>query len=225
MRFGSRLADLALLLLAAAVLVGSVAVLRGYSLAGAPAVTPPQELPPLRVLAVVDELAGPAEASAQGSSAIELAATSLGWELTLLPARGVGYTAAPAGQSNLAGLIEQSFPEGSYDVVVLQAGAPDAEAARGEIGAGALGTIRRIRDRVELGTRIVLVGPAAAPARVPDLAAVREVLEAVATRERVFFLDPVAEGWLSSESQDEALRQRELGRRLAEEMRELKLAS
>lgn len=223
MRISSGLRDAGLVLLTLVVVAGSVAVLRGYTLVETAANAVPQEAPPLRALAVVDDLAGPAGVE-PGGSAIEQAAEALGWQLTLVPARGVGYTAAPAGESNLAGIVEQSLPTGPYDVVVLQAGAPDVDATAGEIGAGALGTLRRIRERVGASTRLVLAGPIRGTEEAQELSRVREVLETVATRERVLFLDPIEEDWFTGDAEvSDPLSQRELGRRLAAEMRTLRL--
>lgn len=189
------LADIALVLLLVVVLGGAVAVAQGFSLRDnrSPAAAP--EVPDLRVLAVVDELAAEPRAP-ESTASLDAAAADLRWDLTVVEAPGTGYTAAPSGQPNVAGLLEKRLTSPAYDLVLVQAGFADYTSSPGKTGAAAIGVIKRIRGVVPLSTRIVLVGPLRPGPPEKTDPSVQEVLGAVAERERVLFLDPLADDWL-----------------------------
>lgn len=213
------LADLGLVLLALAVAAGCVWVVTRQQDATGDSVA--AAAPPPRVAMLTAELGSSVEG---GRSAAELAAAELGLDLDLIDAAGSGFATADAGLPNLGGLVEQRLEEGGYDVVVVQGGAGDGAVGIGTVGAAAGGVIDRIRERVPLSTRLVLVGPVSAGADPTGVAAVREALRAVASRQRVHFLDPIAAGWVDAPAVDAPLsaeQQRQAGRRLAEELREL----
>jgi hypothetical protein len=224
------LADVALVLLLVAVLVGALAVAQGFTLRDTPTTTSPAEVADLRVFAVVDELAGGPEGSATPTVSLDPLAGELGWDLTFLRVPGTGYTAAPAGQPNIAGLLEKQLTSSEYDLVLIQAGAADYTSGAGKTGAAAIGVVQRIREVVPLSTQIVLVGPLRAGPAVESAPSVQEVLAAVAERERVRFLDPVAEEWIvraDSAAGTDPLTQadlRQAARRLGEELKRAGLA-
>ncbi len=139
MRRRGLLADLLLVMLVVAVSASVVGLLRSPPRASGAAAGP--DRPRLRVTVFGDELVGDGPASAT-----EQAAAQSGWALRSVDAAGTGYTAAPAGAPNFAGLVERSLPAGSgQDVVLVQGGRADLAATPGTLAAGVAGTIQRLK--------------------------------------------------------------------------------
>jgi acyl-CoA thioesterase-1 len=131
-----------------------------------------------------------------GEGYVEATADALGWSPPVVEAEsGTGYVAEGPDtaryEARLAAVVEAA-----PDVVVVQGSTNDVGYPVGDVLAAASSLYGRLATELP-EAEVVVVGPLAAPA-VDDagLRAVRDALAEAADAAGVFFIDPVAEGWL-----------------------------
>ena len=115
---------------------------------------------------------------------------------------GTGYTSGIENDPVEPTNFEQRIPEvveGSPQMVIVQGGGHDVNAPPEQIAVAAESTFRALRASLGLDAKIIAVGPVPSPNDDgPSLAGVAGALATAANPWNVIFVDPVAEGWLSS---------------------------
>ena len=130
-------------------------------------------------------------------TALQVAARKLRWKATVRGGDGTAYTTGGkrGGQPYAARLAREvtSAP----DVLVLQGGASDTGATPEQLTQAATQVVRDLRRRFPR-TKLVMLGPVAME-QPPDgqLVRVANTLKAVARREKVPFIDPIGQHWIT----------------------------
>ena len=164
-------------------------------------------------------------------TAVQVAAQRLGWKATVLGGDGTAYTTGGkrGGQPYAVRLAREVRT--APDVLVLQGGASDTGATAEQLTEAATAVVRDLKRRFPR-TKLVLLGPVGMEQPVDgQLVRVAGTLKAVARREKVPFVDPIALHWVTEANHagytsatgyyPNAAGHAYLGRRLAEVLRTL----
>lgn len=131
-------------------------------------------------------------------TALQVAARRLGWKAVLRGGDGTGYTTGgKRGGTPYAARLAREVTS-APDVLVLQGGASDTGASPEQLTAAATAVVRDLKRRFPT-TKLVMLGPVAME-QPPDgqLVRVAGTLKAVARREKVPFVDPIALRWITA---------------------------
>lgn len=138
--------------------------------------------------------------SSSGRGFTEELADVMTWSLTTEAQGGTGYLSAgrELGQSVFQGRLSRVV-DADPDVVVIQGSTNDVGAGSAEELAAAARRLYSTLTAKLPDARVVAVGPVAAPAvDRAGLEVVRDALAAASADEGIWFIDPVAGGWLMS---------------------------
>lgn len=126
-------------------------------------------------------------------------AAELGWPTTISAEPGAGYiSAGDNGHDSFIEQVQSLAPTLRPGLVIIQGGRDDIGQPVAQEALAAARTLAVVRAKFR-DPQIVMVGDI--PASLPvarDAIGINDLLERVATKERVMFVDPIHERWISS---------------------------
>lgn len=127
-------------------------------------------------------------------------ARTLGWQVIIGGYRGTGFVArGPVHKTFLDLFNEQLAWRPAPDLVIVSGGHNDRYHSPQSVAEGATELLMRIRATWH-GTRLLLIGPLWGDGRpTREVQGVRDVLSGVAGRQRVPFIDPLREQWITGD--------------------------
>lgn len=129
-------------------------------------------------------------------TAVQVAAKQLGWDATLLPGDGSGFTTGGTRGSHPYSARLKALTT-APTVLVLQGGAADTSASAAALTAAADAVLKDLATRFP-STRVVMLGPVAMEQpQDGQLVRVDGTLREVAAAHHVTYLDPIALRWIN----------------------------
>jgi lysophospholipase L1-like esterase len=127
-------------------------------------------------------------------------ARTLGWQVIIGGYRGTGFVAKGHIHKNFANLFtEQLAWRPAPDLVIVSGGHNDRRYSPEEVAESARQLLATIQGTWKNSTRVVLMGPMWGGDPIPSVEDVRDALAGVASEQRVPFIDPLREHWITGD--------------------------